>query len=118
LFRALPLDAPDEFAFLWSTNPQLGRVRAPFSYSDYAAFRDGLTSFDGLAAMTTTQLDLTGLDEPAPLEGFRVSANLFSTLGLSPLIACSVPVHDDRRLRPPHRLLQYRELVAGPFFRP
>lgn len=86
LFRLLPIDAPDEFAFLWSTNPQLGRVRAPLSYPDYAAFRDGLTSFDGLAAMTTAQLDLTGLDQPARLEGFRVSANLFSTMGLSPLI--------------------------------
>ncbi|MEE9263152.1 MAG: hypothetical protein V3V11_01745, partial [Vicinamibacteria bacterium] len=86
LFRLLPIDAPDEFAFLWSTNPQLGRVRAPLSYPDYAAFRDGLTSFDGLAAMTTAQLDLTGLDQPARLEGFRVSANLFSTIGLSPLI--------------------------------
>ena len=77
MFRLLPLAQLGEIAFMRSTNPQLGRVRAPLSYPDYVSFRDGLSSFEDLVAMSGTQHDLTRLDEPARVEGFRVSANFF-----------------------------------------
>ena len=45
--------------------------------------------------MTNAQVDLTGLDEPARIEAFRVSANLFSTMGLSPLIGRGFSPQED-----------------------
>lgn len=86
MFRLLPLPEPESIAFIWFTNPELGRVRAPFSYPDYVDFRREILAFEDLAALTATQHDLAGLDEPARVAGYRVSANFFPSMNLVPIL--------------------------------
>jgi putative ABC transport system permease protein len=86
LLRPLPFQDPEKLITLWERNDKQGynqNLVAPANFADWKAQNQ---SFEQIAIFETSRgLNLTGAEEPVRVIGFKVSANLFSLLGVSPL---------------------------------
>ncbi len=60
--------------------------RAALSPAEFADFRAQLGEFEQLSAFADWTANLTGIGEPKRLQGFMVSPDLFTTLGLTPAL--------------------------------
>lgn len=82
LLRPLPYKEPDRLVALWENVPVHGRWRAaPANFFDW---KKQSTSFEGMAAYGGSAMTLTGGGEPEQLQGTRVSAGYFETVGAVP----------------------------------
>jgi predicted permease len=86
LLRQLPFREPDRLVQLWEENPDRGwhkNVVAPANYLDW---RDQAQAFDGVAAYTDYQTNVTlvGQGEPRILAATYVAGDFFSILGVVP----------------------------------
>src|SRR5437868_8471956 len=62
----------------------------------YAYYRDNNRVFENVAAFTGAGLNLTGSGEPERLNGGRVSASFFDTLGVTPVLGRVFTADEDR----------------------
>src|SRR5205823_6175164 len=87
LLRALPFKQPDRLVTVWERNPKQGydqNVAAPATFLDW---KTQSKSFEQLAMFSTVHgYNLTGTDEPVRVNGYSITANLFETLGVHPII--------------------------------
>ena len=83
LLRPLEYANPDQLVMVWERNTKRGWNESPTSFADFVDFRDNAKSVE-LVAFTDTNFNLTGGDQPERVAGLRVSANLFSLLGVNP----------------------------------
>jgi putative ABC transport system permease protein len=83
LLRPLEYANPDQLVMVWERNTKKGWSESPTSFANFLDFRDNAKSVE-LAAFTDTNFNLTGGDQPERVAGLRVSANLFSMLGVNP----------------------------------
>ena len=65
----------------------------PANFLDWRAQN---TVFTGMAAMAEQSYNLTGVGEPERLDGERISANLFSLLGLEPQLGRTFRLEEDQ----------------------
>jgi len=93
LFESLPYPHADRLAVVWEERKDGGRIESTFGA--YRAFVERSHSFDSLAVMKAWQPTLLGETEPERLEGQRVSASYFGTLGVSPLLGRDFLPADD-----------------------
>ena len=84
LLKPLPYRAPDRLVMVWERNLKKGWTESPSSTANFADFRDSAKTLE-VAGFTDTNFNLTGGDQPERVTGLRVSANLFSLLGVNPL---------------------------------
>jgi putative ABC transport system permease protein len=84
LLRPLPFAAPDRLVSVVST--RLGNVPDNASYPDFADWRAQNHVFSEMAAYTTDNFTLTGQGEALHIQGADVSADLFSLLGVKPIL--------------------------------
>jgi putative ABC transport system permease protein len=86
VLQPLPFEEPDEL--VWFRSDGEGGSQNSIAYLDYVNYRDGTEAFESLATFRifARTVILTGVDEAEQLFGQFVSANLFSTLGVSPTI--------------------------------
>src|SRR5262245_21661747 len=87
LWRPLPYPSADRLVVILSAQQTETGVKTletwpPFSY---AALRPRVTTFDHLAAYSSTNVQLTGRGEPLELPALDVSPNFFATLGVNPV---------------------------------
>jgi predicted permease len=80
---------------VWITGVRPGRSDAPFSLPDFLDYRDHASSLDSLSAVGTWSANLTGEGNAERLNGVRVSANLFGTLGANAAIGRTLDSEDD-----------------------
>jgi predicted permease len=73
-----------------------GAENVPFSPPDFLDLQRDQQSFDGVAAFKNDSFELSGRGEPVRINGARVSANLFSLLGVRPLAGRDFVREDDR----------------------
>jgi putative ABC transport system permease protein len=95
LLRPLPYKDPDRLVMVWEDASQLGfphNTPAPANYIDW---RDQNQAFEGMSALHRMSFNLTGVGEPERLDGRRVSANLFSLLGVEPQLGRKFLLEDD-----------------------
>jgi putative ABC transport system permease protein len=96
LLRPLPFEAAERLVVLWEDVSARGGPAAanptPASFVDWKARAE---SFEDMAAMNTVTYNLTGQGEPARLAGIRGTANLFSVLGMQPLLGRTLVPEDD-----------------------
>jgi putative ABC transport system permease protein len=86
LLRPLPFKVPAALMTVWERNPKLGfeqNAVAPGAYLDWRAEN---RVFENLAIFEVRGAALTGDFEAERVNGASVSANLFQTLGVTPLI--------------------------------
>jgi predicted permease len=87
LWRPLPYPSADRLVMIPSAQQTEKGVKTfetwpPFSYD---ALRRRVTTFDHLAAYSSTNAQLTGRGEPLELSALDVSPNFFATLGVNPV---------------------------------
>ena len=94
LLRQLPYKNAERAVWITGVRPE--RSDAPFSLPDFLDYRDHLSSLDSLSALGSWSANLTGLGDAEQLNGVRVSANLFETLGVSAQFGRTLQPDDDR----------------------
>src|SRR5204863_8762956 len=100
LLRPLPFKEPARLVTVWERNPKQGydqNVAAPANFLDWKAQSQ---SFEQLAMFDVARgYNLTGTDEPARVNGFAVTANLFQTLGVNPAIGRDFSIEEETQGR-------------------
>ncbi len=83
ILHPLRYQNPSELVIVWDTDPQ-GQIRGSSSgnFLDWRKAKS-FSSFAGWASSTYT---LTGLDRPIQINGARVTAGFFKTLGVKPFL--------------------------------
>ena len=109
LIRPLPFRNPDRLVSLFEDFSSLGFPRntpAPFNYVQWKEQHD---IFEDVAATTDGQYNLTASGgDPEKLDGQRVTANLFSLLGVHPLVGRSFLSEEDRDGGPHVAVISHR----------
>jgi hypothetical protein len=110
LLSPLPFRDPGQLVDASEVLSSFGSGGIPFSAPDYEAFRSRSKSFQDLGIYSDHHYELSGTDSPQRLEGARVSASLWTTLGVSPLLGRFFTEKEDRDSLPvvllSHRLWQ------------
>jgi predicted permease len=94
LLRQLPFAHADRT--VWITGVRPDRNDAPFSLPDFLDYRDHTDSLDSISAVGTWNANMTGRGDAERLNGVRVSANLFETLGVNAAVGRTLEPEDDR----------------------
>jgi putative ABC transport system permease protein len=96
LLRPLPFPNPDRLMIVWDDmRARGGPATVEASPADFAAWRERSRSFTDLAALGTVTYNLTGSGEPKKLLGIRTTANLFTVLGMQPVLGRTLLPDDD-----------------------
>jgi putative ABC transport system permease protein len=96
LFRPMPFREPATLVCLNERNLKQGVQRMSVSYADFTHWQKENQVFSDLGLWRTTNVTLDGTDQPERVEGCRVSAGLFPTLGLSPALGRGFAPGDDQ----------------------
>jgi hypothetical protein len=106
LLRPLPFPQPERLVKLWETHPNYGRTE--LSAGNYRDWKRGSTVFESIGLYHLHAGNLVGSSEPLRVEGASVSADLFPTLGVQPLIGRRFVESDDREGAAGTTMLSYR----------
>jgi putative ABC transport system permease protein len=93
LLRPLPYGDADRVVTVWNSLTVSGPV--PLSEPELTDYREGVASFEEVAAYQRVDANLTGDGAPERISAGRVTANLFRTLGSQPLIGRTFLVEED-----------------------
>jgi putative ABC transport system permease protein len=96
LLRPLPYKDPDRLVLVWEDRTARGYPRDTPAPANYVDWRDQNKVFEGMAAIATHSLNLTGSGEPERIEGKRVSASFFPLLGVEPLFGRTFLPEEDQ----------------------
>jgi putative ABC transport system permease protein len=106
LLRPFPYQAPERLVILLDLVP--GGTGFSPSYPNFVDWRAQNTVFDSIAAVRQSEsFNLTGTGEPERLQGRRVSAEFFATLGVKPLVGRDFLPEEDRAGATPAMILSY-----------
>ncbi|HEV8597907.1 MAG TPA: ABC transporter permease [Gemmatimonadales bacterium] len=99
LLRPLPYPDSQQLVQLWTDHRARGRAEPEWlTPTEFFEWRDGNSTFSGMAAYTSWGPDLTGSGEPEALGGIMVSGNYFMVLGATPALGRLLsPADDDAR---------------------
>jgi putative ABC transport system permease protein len=106
LLRPLPFADPERLVMVGATSPMSAgsgsstRRGGDLSPADYVDYRANSTSFEGLAAISTSQVRLTGDGTPELVPAAQVSGNFFSVLGVNAVAGRTFLPSDDAPGRP------------------
>jgi putative ABC transport system permease protein len=96
LLRPLPFHDASRLVLLHEGIPTLGFSKIGFSAPDLMIYEQEQKSFEGMAPYQNKSFELSGNGEPERITGARVSANLFSLLGIQPILGRSFRSEEDR----------------------
>jgi putative ABC transport system permease protein len=86
LIRPLPYKDADALVVIWEHNLPRNRPRNVISPANFLQWRERSRSFESLAAFSQNRVTLTGSGEPQELATIVVTANIFDTLGVAPML--------------------------------
>jgi putative ABC transport system permease protein len=96
LLRPLSFYQPERLMIVWEEASLAGFPRntpAPANYADWKSLNH---SFEDMAAVALRSVNLTADGEPENVSSFAVTANLFSLLGVQPLVGRTFLSEEDR----------------------
>ncbi|HEX5474642.1 MAG TPA: ABC transporter permease [Vicinamibacterales bacterium] len=99
LLKPLPYPAADRIAFPWRIAPpgiNVGFAEIPWGRTDFLTLRRESRTFASLGAFLGASFNLTGAGEPARLDGARVSAGFFPSLGTPAALGRVFTADEDR----------------------
>lgn len=106
LIRPLPFPGPDRLVKLYERTPAYSRLE--LSAANYRDWKQGSTVFESIGLYRLASGNLVGTTEPLSVEGAAVSADLFPTLRVQPLLGRPFAGEDDRDGAAGTILLSYR----------
>jgi predicted permease len=86
---------PSSLIAIWTNNPQLNLNAPAISWPRYEEIRDQAQGFASVGMSAFDNFTLTGNGDPEQLNGLRVSASFFPTLGILPAIGRNFSASDD-----------------------
>src|ERR1041384_5766557 len=86
LLRPMPFRDLDRVVAVWTTIPSRHARRVSVSPADFREWREQNTAFERLAAGHGWDANLTGNGTPERVEGYQVTGDFFSLLGISPML--------------------------------
>ena len=98
--RPLPFRDPQRLVQLWESTPVLPQLQA--TVPDFEDWRNQTHSFSQMAAYTFQEMNritLQGQGEPEVVQATSVTADLFPTMGIRPLVGRAFSAADDRTKR-------------------
>src|SRR5262245_17236495 len=85
--KPLPFANEDRLVSLWLDLSSVGGpARVEATPSNYDAWRQRAQSFEEIAPVVPSTMNLTGGGEPERLAAVRSTANVFATIGLAPIL--------------------------------
>src|ERR1044071_5783232 len=96
LLRPLPFPDSDSLVAVFETNPERGLQRGSHSYPNFMDVRAQSTVFEHMCSYHGGDFIMTGRGEPARLEGQVVTADLFSLLGVQPMLGRTFLPDEDK----------------------
>lgn len=96
LLRPLPFKDPGRLVLVKERLPKLVPKPVSIEASDVETYVRENRSFDGVAGFIASEFDLTGHGNPQKIAGTRVGWNLFSLLGVDPVMGRTFTTSDDR----------------------
>jgi putative ABC transport system permease protein len=84
LLRPLPYPNPDQLVMLWEQNPHRGWFENAISGDNFLDWQKQNQVFAGMVAFESNSFTIIGNQQAEEIAGERVSANLFSVLGVQP----------------------------------
>ncbi len=96
LLRPLPYKDPERLVMVWEDDSKHGYPRDTPAVANYMDWREQNQSFEAMAAMADQSFNLTGMGEPERIDGQRVSANLFSLMGVEPQLGRGFSPEEDQ----------------------
>lgn len=85
LLRPLPFAEPERIVSIEEVIARISPRGMPVTPSDLREFQRGSQAFEAVAGYSGTSMDLTGAGQPERVETLRVSPQIFSVLGVSPV---------------------------------
>ena len=111
LLEPLPYAHLDRLVNLRETRPEAGgsgrRVPVPVSPATFFDWRNGVSSFEQIAAVAPNEVTLTGDGEPEQLQAAGVTAEVFPMFGVTPLLGRQFRAEDTRPGAEPVVILSY-----------
>ncbi len=101
LLRPLPYDHPDRLVQVWEAKPKQGYSRNVVNPINFLDWREQNRSFVAMAAIVDTAINLNTGGDPLSVPAIRVSPQLFSILGVAPILGRTftdddgIPGHDN-----------------------
>ena len=86
LLKSLAFHDPNQLVIVWEGFPKAGAVKVPAAVPDFLDLTRQQHSFTALAAYRCSTMELVGAGPSQRIEVTRSSAELFSLLGVAPLI--------------------------------
>ncbi len=96
LLRPLPFPNSERLMNLWETDSQRGLERGSASYPNFADWREQNHVFERMASFHVGDFIMTGRGDPARLQGGVVNADLFSLLGVAPILGREFLPQEDK----------------------
>ena len=107
LFRQLPYRDAGQLVIVWEQNLPRGWHTNTVSAANFDDWKSQNTVFSDMAAVDPTSFNLTGIGEPMEIEGERVTANLFTLLGVQPMRGRGFSAADDNPSSPLAAVISY-----------
>ena len=115
LLRPLPFPNSDALMSVFETDSVRGGVRGAYSYPNFFDLRDQNHVFEHLAAYHDNDFTLTGQGQPVMLHGLMANADLFSVLGVNPMLG-RVPTSAEDKLTDTGRVVVLSERLFASRF--
>ena len=96
LLEPLRFPEPDRLVMVHDRNLKAGFPQFAISPGNYLDFRDHNHTLTGFAALTQQGLNLSGGSAPERLHGAQSTANLFTVLGVNPVVGRSLTEEDSK----------------------
>ena len=97
LLRPLPYRNPGQLLAIYEMpNVRNKSSQMPVAYPDFLDWRAQSRTLEGISAYKWNPFTLTGTSEPVHVEGYIVSANLFSALGVNPALGRTFLAEEDQ----------------------
>ena len=96
LLRPLPYHDPARLVMLWESLPGVGYGQVGTSSGEYLDYRDRNRVFSSIAGYKNDTGNLTGSGQPERIHITEATANLFSVLGVHPIMGRTYTAEEDR----------------------
>src|SRR5262249_46077324 len=107
LLRPFPYQDSKQLAILWNSFPGRDNPRAWLTLGEYQSVKTQNHVFEQTALLIGGNMNLTGQGQSERLGGARVSASLFSTLGVRPALGRVLIPEENQPVAAPGAILSY-----------
>jgi putative ABC transport system permease protein len=107
LLQPLPYQQPDQLVRLYTQFPTMDLPKFYFSEPEYFDVQRGSRTIDSMGAWFSNTVNFTGSDQPLSVPRTFVSASLFPTLGVRPVLGRGITPEEDVPDGPPVAVIAY-----------